>query len=248
MVGVELAGVSMAYTARGRVVRALEQIDLCFAPGSFVAIVGPSGCGKSTLLRLAGGLNVPSQGTVHVDGMPVEEARRRRQFGYAFQEPLLLPWLDTLGNTRLLSALAGTPSRRDEVGLLRAVGLAEFGSHYPAELSGGMQQRVALARALSLAPRYLLLDEPFAAVDDLSREALDDLLGALWAAERFACVLVTHHIAEAVYLADEVIVLSARPGRIRAHLPIDLPRPRTAEVRSSAGFARLVGEVRSALR
>jgi NitT/TauT family transport system ATP-binding protein len=228
-------------------VQALHGVTLRVHPGRVTAVVGPSGCGKTTLLKLIGGLEQPTGGCVRVDGLPPDEARRRQHFTYGFQNPVLLPWLTILQNVQLLPKLARQPQRIPASDLLRVVGLAGFESRYPNELSGGMRQRASLARALSVAPRYVLLDEPFGALDDLTRETLDDVLAQTRSAVGFGCVLVTHNVTEAVYLADDVIVMSPRPGSIRQTLPVPFPHPRTAVLRRAPEFLARVRDVREAL-
>ncbi len=245
--GIELADVGMTFGEIAAGIRAIEGISLQIAPGSFTAIVGPSGCGKTTILKLIGGLVTATEGRIVIDGLAPTEARKAQLFSYAFQNPVLLPWLTVLGNVRLLAQAAGKPERSPAEDLLVAVGLRGFEHRYPGELSGGMRQRASIARALTLAPRYLLLDEPFGALDDLTRESLEDLLATTWATSGFGCALVTHNIGEAVYLADQVIVISDRPGSIKGCIQIDLPRPRTPEIRASLSFVEKVREVRAAL-
>jgi len=243
--GIQLSTVGMTFGAGG--VAALAHVDLRLEHGVITALVGPSGCGKTTVLKLIGGLIQPTAGSVRVDGLPADEARRRRFFSYAFQNPVLLPWLDVLDNVRLLAKMIARPEERRAEELLAAMGLAGFEHRFPGQLSGGMRQRASLARALTLAPRYLLLDEPFAALDDLTREVLDDLLARTWEMARFGCVLVTHNLNEAVYLADDIVVMSARPGTVRTRVRVDLPRPRDPGCRLSSQFIDKLRQVREAL-
>lgn len=237
-----------AYTGGAGTVAALADVDLDVAPGEFVALVGPSGCGKTTLLRAAGGLLVPGGGEVLVGGAPPRMAAARHALGLVGQEPGLLPWRRVAANVALALRLAGRPAPAGEVAaLLRRVGIEAFADAYPAELSGGMRQRVALARALAHRPALLLMDEPFGALDELSREALGRELLTLWAADRPAVLFVTHAIAEAVRLADRVVVLGPRPGRVVADLPVPLPRPRPPGVEETAAFLDTVRRARAAL-
>jgi NitT/TauT family transport system ATP-binding protein len=233
-------------------IHALDAIDLEIPPGQFVSIVGPSGCGKSTLLRLLGGLIEPSSGSVRVAGFEPAVARRKAaRLSFVFQDATLLPWRNVQSNVRLPLELAGTP--RPPAGnsvstALAMVGLAEFAGRFPNQLSGGMRMRASLARALVTQPELLLLDEPFAALDDITRQALNDELLRLWNARRWTGIFVTHNIAEAVYLSERILVMSPRPGRIVADRPVPLPMPRPAELRSRAEFARVTGEIAQCLR
>ncbi|WP_298817404.1 ABC transporter ATP-binding protein [Chloroflexus sp.] len=242
-----------SYQTRAGEVQALAGIDLTVAAGEVVALVGPSGCGKSTLLRIIAGLEQPDTGQITLFGLPPAQARREHRFGIAFQAAALLEWRDAAANIALPLELAGWPTtaRAARVAeLLARVGLSDAAHRLPRQLSGGMQQRVALARALALAPPVLLLDEPFSALDELTREQLQgellDLLAAITPSP--AVLLVTHNLAEAVLLADRVVVLSRRPAQVLAELPIDLPRPRRAEWRDDERFHRLVARLRSVLR
>jgi NitT/TauT family transport system ATP-binding protein len=231
---------------------AVEDITLDIAPGEFVAIVGPSGCGKSTFMKLATGLNRPSRGSIRVDGAPVSGPLSIA--GMAFQAPTLLPWRTTLDNVLLPLEIVQPyrstfKARRAEYAeraraLLATVGLAGYEQKFPWELSGGMQQRASICRALIHAPRMLLLDEPFGALDAFTREELWNVLRDLWAAQRFNVILVTHDLREAVYLADTVYVMSKRPGRIIGRREIDLPRPRDLDVTYGKPFTDLVLELR----
>lgn len=233
---------------RGRTVSALGPIDLDVAAGSFVAVVGPSGCGKSTLLRAIAGLAVPSAGSVRIAGAPPAALVANHQLGIAFQDHALLPWLTVRENIALpfhLAHRAVDTARIEE--LIALVGLAEFAGARPRQLSGGMRQRVAIARALALRPRILLLDEPFGALDAVTRRQLNIELQRIWWDQRITTVLVTHAIDEAVFLADRVIVMSARPGRIRHDVAIDLARPREREILSAPGFHALSDELARAL-
>jgi NitT/TauT family transport system ATP-binding protein len=218
---------------------AVDGVDLDLAPGSFVALLGPSGCGKSTLLRLVAGLDRPSEGKVLLDGAPVS-LEGRPPIAYVFQDPHLLPWLRVLDNAALPLQLSGMPREQRRARAreaLEQVGLADAAERYPAELSGGMKMRASLARALVTHPRLLLLDEPFAALDELTRNRLDDQLRALWSTIAVTVVFVTHSIVEAAYLAERAVVFTRRPARIVADHPIDLPRERVGSLRTEARFA-----------
>jgi NitT/TauT family transport system ATP-binding protein len=233
---------------RGRTVTALGPIDLDVAAGSFVAIVGPSGCGKSTLLRAIAGLTKATAGSVRVaDAAPAELIAEHR-LGIAFQEHALLPWLSVRENIALPFHLARRPvdaARVDE--LVTLVGLNDFADARPRQLSGGMRQRVAIARALVLRPRILLLDEPFGALDAVTRRQLNIELQRIWWTQRITTILVTHSIDEAVFLADRVIVMSPRPGTIRRDVTVHLERPRGREVLSEPAFHALTDELARAL-
>ena len=222
--GLGVRGVTHVYRASAGDVTALGPLDLDIAPGSFVVLVGPSGCGKSTLLQLLGGLRRPTAGTVQLGGRLVVGPGRSR--GMVFQQPTsLLPWLSVRGNVELGLRLAGVPraARRERAASeLRRVGLEAFADHRTYELSGGMQQRCQIARALAADPEVLLLDEPFAALDALTREHLQVQLHDLWRATRRTFVLVTHSVEEAVLLATRVVVMSGRPGRVVLDAPVDL--------------------------
>jgi NitT/TauT family transport system ATP-binding protein len=248
---ISLRGIGVDFDARGASVRAISEVSLDVADGEFIALLGPTGCGKSTLLRVVSDLQRPSQGSVAVRGGPAAEARQRNEFGFVFQEAALLPWRSALHNVRLPLEVVDYPAeQRDErcLELLRSVGLEKFRDAYPAELSGGMKQRVAIVRALSWNPSILLMDEPFSALDELTKNQLqDDLLG-IWGREKKTVLFVTHNISEAVYLADRVVVMSAHPGAVKTIIDVDLPRPRAPEVRDTIEFVDHVRATREALR
>jgi len=218
---------------------ALAPVDLTVAPGEVVTLLGPSGCGKTTLLRMVAGLERPTSGTISIDGHSPSDARRAKRIGFVPQAPALLPWLTVRQNTQILRDLrprANPPSLPDPGALLEQVGLADFANAYPHELSGGMQQRVALVRAFALGAPYLLMDEPFAALDEITRADMRYLLAQMAEPVNAAVAFVTHSIAEAVFLSDRVLVLSPRPGRIIGTVDIDLPRPRVPESEDDPAF------------
>jgi len=229
---------------------ALEGIELAIEEGEFVSLIGPSGCGKSTLLRIIGDLIKPTTGTVRVNGKPAPQARGDRDYGIVFQDPVLFDWRTVARNISLPLELARWNRRRRNERvqeMLRLVELTGFEGHYPWQLSGGMQQRVSIARALSFDPALLLMDEPFGALDEMTRERLNLELLRIWEASGSTMVFVTHSIAEAVFLSTRVVVMSPRPGRISNVITVGLPHPRTAAIREDPHFFELVTSVREAL-
>jgi NitT/TauT family transport system ATP-binding protein len=246
---IELEDVSKTYaTATGGGVHALEGVTLEIRDGEFVCVVGPSGCGKSTLLRLLAGLDTCERGRLILDGEPVVGSSPR--VGVVFQAANLLPWLNVRENVRLPLRVGGrhapAENRVDE--LLSMTGLGDFGQRYPYELSGGMQQRAGICRALARDPEVLLMDEPFGALDALTRERMNLELQRIWQDNRKTILLITHSISEAIFLADRVVVMSARPGRILKELPVNIPRPRTFdEIISHPDYQPLAREIRTLL-
>jgi NitT/TauT family transport system ATP-binding protein len=254
---VVLTQIGKTFTGRGREVEALADIDLTVAAGEFVSLIGPSGCGKSTLLRVIADLLPPTTGTVLVNGKTARQARLGREYGFAFQQAGLLDWRTVLANVELPLELhgVGRPERRRRaLELLDMVGLADFAKQRPPQLSGGMQQRVAIARALAEQPALLLMDEPFGALDEMTRERMQDELVRIAGETSAAVVFVTHSIPEAAYLSDRVVVMSPRPGRIAQVVPVGLRQradgtARTgADIREAPEFFAAITHVREALR
>ena len=244
---VQIAEVTKAFKGG---VTALQNIELDIDEGEFVSLIGPSGCGKSTLLRIMGDLIEPSSGRIVVNGKSAHQARLDRDYGIVFQDPVLYDWRTVARNIALPLEMAGwdrARRRRRVEEMLRLVELEGFGDHHPWQLSGGMQQRVSIARALSFDPALLLMDEPFGALDEMTRERLNMELLRIWERSGSTVVFVTHSIAEAVFLSTRVVVMSPRPGRISRIIPIDLGQPRAAATREEPRFFELATEVREAL-
>ena len=221
---------------------AVRDVHLDLASGEFVSLLGPSGCGKSTLLRMIAGLAAPSEGSIDWPAEAGGKPGEGRGLGFVFQDPTLMPWADTLSNVMLPLKLRHVPldEARDRAAeMLALVGLKGFEKSYPRELSGGMKMRVSIARALVLRPKILLMDEPFAALDEITRHRLNDDLLGLWWKERFTAVFVTHSVFESVYLSQRIVVMAARPGRVMADLDVSAPYPRDELFRTSGDYARL---------
>ncbi len=249
---VRAEGVSLSFTAGGQVTHALSGIDLAVPQGSFTSLIGPSGCGKTTLLRAIADLEQPTAGRLTVAGMTAQQARLSRAYGYVFQAPALFPWRNVERNVRLPLELTGMARSEQEARAARyldLVGLGEFKRRFPWQLSGGMQQRVSIARALCFEPSLLLMDEPFGALDEITRDTLNLHLHRLWRQSGLTSVFVTHSIAEAVYLSSRIVVMSPRPGRIVEVIDVELgPAERPLEIRETPGFLAVANRVRSALR
>jgi ABC-type nitrate/sulfonate/bicarbonate transport system ATPase subunit len=246
-----IEGVTRVFPGIGRrpPVPALEPIDLAVAENDFITVLGPSGCGKSTLLRIVAGLDRPTAGRVRLDGKPVEGPGAER--GMVFQSYTLFPWLTVRENIGFGLRERGVDrTRQAEVvdGFVAKVGLRGFEDHYPKQLSGGMQQRTALARALANDPKILLLDEPFGALDNQTRALMQELLLGIWEADRKTVLFVTHDIDESIFLANRVLVMTARPGRIKCEVAVDLPHPRGYRVKTTPGFAALKARLNEEIR
>ena len=240
----------MVFPVPGGQTVALQGADLDIAPGEFISLIGPSGCGKTTLLRLMADLIQPTGGELTIGGESPEAARRRRAYGYVFQAPALMEWRSVLNNVLLPLEVMNVPGDRKARAreMLRLVGLEKFERSYPWQLSGGMQQRVSIARALAFDPPLLFMDEPFGALDEITREMLNLELLRLWRETGKTVVFVTHSISEAVFLSSRVVVMTARPGKIEGIVPIDLPHPRGDDTREDPRFFAAATEVRELLR
>lgn len=245
---IQIENVSMTFKDNdGNDVQALKNINLNVKKGEFVSLVGPSGCGKTTLLRLIADLLEPSDGIVKVAGMTPREVRLQQKFGIVFQKPVLFDWRTVKKNVEMpLEIMKWRPEERSARAekMLEMVGLTEFENHYPGQLSGGMQQRVGIARAFAIRPEILLMDEPFSALDEFTKEKLQQDLLRIWSRDKKTVIFVTHNIAEAVYLSDRICVLSPHPGRLSAVVDVDLPRPRELSMRDTQHFTELVAKVR----
>jgi NitT/TauT family transport system ATP-binding protein len=248
---VSIQKVCLTYRLVGREIQALENVTLDVWPGEFVSIVGPSGCGKSSLLRLVADLVTARTGEIQVDDMTPAEARRQHAYSFVFQNPVLLPWLTLVQNVEFAMSIVGTPAARRKAiacDRIRLVGLGGFEDALPRQLSGGMRHRAAIARALTLNPRVLLMDEPFGALDEITRQYMNLELLRILSETGAAVLFVTHSVDEAVMLSDRVVVLSPRPGQVVATIPIGLPRPRRAETRDLPEFAETAARVRHVLQ
>ncbi|HEY0187981.1 MAG TPA: ABC transporter ATP-binding protein [Cellulomonas sp.] len=248
--GLHAVGVGRTFRVDGQDTVAVAGVDLVVPQGGFTSLIGPSGCGKSTLLRLFADLLAPTSGSVAVNGRSPAQARLDRELGMVFQAPNLLPWRTLVRNVTLPLEVKGLPrAEREQIAerMLALVGLEGFEKHRPGQLSGGMQQRASIARALSVDPQVLLMDEPFGALDEITRDRLNLELMALWDRLGTTVLFVTHSIAEAVFLSTEVVVMAARPGRVAGRVPIDLPHPRSAATRDEPRFHEHVAQIRALL-
>lgn len=247
-VEIKLNNVGMVYQTDSNEVTALTGVSLDIQKGEFISLLGPSGCGKTTLLRIVADLLGSTSGEVMVEGSSPKEARLNRKYGMVFQSPVLYQWRTVRKNIELpleLMKVKKEDRRARADKMLELVGLTDFADHYPHQLSGGMQQRVGIARALAIRPEILLMDEPFSALDEFTREKLHEDLLRIWSKTNKTVLFVTHNIAEAVFLSDRVCVLSPHPGRLSAIVDINLPRPRTQDMRGSIEFTALVSKVRN---
>jgi len=243
--------VSVRFVTDRRTVTALDNISFAVERGGFLSLLGPSGCGKSTLLRVVADLVAPTSGQVAVFGLSPQEARQNRSLGFVFQDAALLPWRTALQNVELPAEVggfrglpSGAPTPRE---LLKLVGLEGWEQNFPHELSGGMRQRVSIARALLGGPRLLLMDEPFGALDEITRDRLNEELRRIWQETGTTILFVTHSVYEATFLGEEVLVMSANPGRVREVVPIDLPRDRDLSIRETEPFVRIAAKLRGLL-
>jgi NitT/TauT family transport system ATP-binding protein len=248
---IEIRGLSLTFEAADTPVVALDDINLTIRRGEFVSFIGPSGCGKTTLLRVIADLEAPSAGAITVNGVSAETARLNRAYGYVFQAPALYAWRSVLRNVMLpleIIGMTATERKARAASYLSMVGLAGFERKFPWQLSGGMQQRVSIARALAFEPELLLMDEPFGALDEITRDHLNDQLLRLWEQTGKTVVFVTHSISEAVFLSNRIVVMSPRPGRILEIIGNDLPSGRRLDVRETTQFLDVAHRVRQALR
>jgi NitT/TauT family transport system ATP-binding protein len=248
---ISVRDLSMVYKARAGETVALQNATLTVSAGEFISLIGPSGCGKTTLLRLIADLIEPTSGELRVAGKTPKEAREAREYGYVFQAPVLYEWRTVIKNVELpleIMQFSRAERRERAARLLKLVGLQDFHHRYPFQLSGGMQQRVSIARALAFDPKLLLMDEPFGALDEITREAMNDELLRIWQETHKTVVFVTHSIPEAVFLSSRIVVMTPRPGKIERIIDVDLPYPRDEGVRQSRRFFELTTQVREALK
>ena len=248
---IEAEKLNVVFNAADKPVVALSDVDLTVAKGDFVSLIGPSGCGKTTLLRAIADLQPLSSGSLRVNGMSADAARRSGAYGYVFQAPALFPWRNVVRNVTLpleMKGMAKAERERLAAENLTLVGLQDFGRKFPWQLSGGMQQRVSIARALSFKPNLLLMDEPFGALDEITRDNLNLHVHGLWRQTGLTLVFVTHSIPEAVFLSTRIVVMSPRPGRVLRVIACDLPTDRTLGMRDMPEFVSIAHEVREALR
>jgi NitT/TauT family transport system ATP-binding protein len=251
VLAVEANNLSLIFQTADAPVTALADINLTIARGEFVSFIGPSGCGKTTLMRVIADLERATSGHITVNGLSPEQARLSRAYGYVFQAPALYPWRSVLKNVMLPLEIMGLPAaeqRERALAQLALVGLTGFEKKFPWQLSGGMQQRVSIARAMAFEPKLLLMDEPFGALDEITRDHLNEQLLRLWERTGKTVIFVTHSISEAVFLSNRIVVMSPRPGRIIEVIDNHLPAGRTLDVRETPAFAEVAQKVRAALR
>lgn len=243
-VQIEVKNVSKSFNRNGQTTQAIDGLNLSIQDGQFVSFVGASGCGKSTFLRMLDGLSPATTGSIEINGVPV--ARPGRDRGFVFQQDRMLPWRTVLDNVAFGLEVQGKKKKEARAAakeLLTVVGLARFANSHPGELSGGMRQRANLARAYAVEPKILLMDEPYAALDGQTREMMQAWLMETWETAKRTVIFVTHQIDEAVYLSDRVVVMTARPGRVKADIAIDLPRPRTLAVKRTPEFSQYIDQI-----
>ncbi len=248
---ISIRELNKVYQSHGTETVALQDASLEIEEGEFISLIGPSGCGKTTLLRLIADLIQPTSGEILVAGKSAQQARQNREYGYVFQAPGLLEWRSVLKNVMLPLEIMGFSKNEQQSRanrLLGMVGLQDFHKQYPWQLSGGMQQRVSIARALAFDPKLLLMDEPFGALDEITRETMNAELLRLWQETRKTVIFVTHSIPEAVFLSTRIVVMTPRPGKIERIIPVNLPQPRDTTTRESREFFELATSVREALR
>jgi NitT/TauT family transport system ATP-binding protein len=246
---IQIEDLSVCFGANGSAVQAVDRASIEVRPGEFVSIIGPSGCGKSTLLNVVAGFLGAGEGRVLLDGKPVQGPGAER--GVVFQQYSLFPWMTVRKNVEFGLKMQGKPRAHRETAartLLGMAGLLAFENHYPDQLSGGMKQRVGIVRALATSPEVLLMDEPFGALDSQTRVVMQEILTNMWQQLRLSVLFITHDIEEAVFLSEKIYVMTARPGRIKAEIPVPLPRPRTPEITSSPTFLALVRQIKSLIR
>ncbi len=246
---IRIEDLSVCFGGEGSAVQAVDRASIEVKPGEFVSIIGPSGCGKSTLLNVVAGFLVASEGRVLLDGKPVQGPGAER--GVVFQQYSLFPWMTVRKNVEFGLKMQGKSRAQRETAartLLGMAGLLAFENHYPDQLSGGMKQRVGIVRALATSPEVLLMDEPFGALDSQTRVVMQEILTNMWQQLRLSVLFITHDIEEAVFLSEKIYVMTARPGRIKAEIPVPLPRPRTPELTSSPTFLALVRQIKSLIR
>ncbi len=246
---IEARDVSISFEARGSVIDAVQKVSIDVQPGEFVSLIGPSGCGKSTLMNAVAGFTMPDSGTLTVDGKTISGPGSDR--GVVFQQYSLFPWMTVRKNVEFGLKMQGMPASQRETQartLLGLAGLLAFENHYPSQLSGGMKQRVGIVRALATSPQVLLMDEPFGALDAQTRSVMQEILTNMWQRLRLSVLFITHDIEEAIFLSDRIYVMTARPGRIKAELKVDLPRPRKPEMMETPAFTAMERKIRALIR